>query len=568
MYMGVSMKTSSFIWLRHAAWFGAFTLAVSGPLVGQSKKTDSVDTVTIDTGKLRGSVVEDGVRAYLGIPFAAPPVGDLRWHEPMPAKPWTGVYDATQPKPTCAQLRGIFEPESTYAVGAQEDCLYLNVWTPPAAKRSDKLPVLVYIYGGGFSTGSINIPAYSGVPIARKGVLRVNLAYRVGIFGYFAHPELTRESAHNASGDWGSLDQIAGLKWVQRNIAAFGGDPANVTVVGQSAGSESIYQLQASPLAKGLFARINAWSGADLAPGGQIPRSLSEGEATGVRFQGMLHAASLAEMRAIPMEQVLAALAPPAGAPGGAGGPNAIQTRPIVDGYFLPDEPQKIFQAGRQADVPLYTSSTQLDLGSLMDFYKVKTVDDLQRLAATTFGDADGEFLKLFPAANDDEARKMALIVTGDTGFGVANRDWARDQAHYGKAPVWMAQWAHTPPPNSGAPAGAFGRGPAHASDIPYWLGTLSYNHQKSWTDLDDQLSAKMEDTLVAFAKTGDPNTHDVTVPRYDPAQEQRVVFGDSVSTDKLNTAQIEFLRAHAPKRGAPPVAPASVPANAGVAPR
>lgn len=564
------MKISALYLPGRAALLVAFTLAVSGPLVAQAGKADSADTIKIDTGMLKGSVVEDGVHAYLGVPFAAPPVGDLRWHETMPVKPWTGVYDATQTKPTCAQQRGIFEPESTYAIGAQEDCLYLNIWTPPAARRGDKLPVLVYIYGGGFSTGSINIPAYSGVPIAGKGVVRVNLAYRVGIFGYFAHPDLTRESGHNASGDWGSLDQIAGLKWVQRNIAAFGGDPANVTVVGQSAGSESIYQLQASPLAKGLFARINAWSGADMAPGGQIPRTLSEGEATGVRFQGMLHAASLAEMRAVPMEQVLAAIAPPADAPRGTPNPNAIPTRPIIDGYFLPEAPQKIFQEGRQADVPLYTSSTQLDLGSMMDFYKVKTVDDLKQLATTTFGDAAPEFLKLFPATNDDEARAMALIVTGDSGFGVVNRDWAHDQAQYGKAPVWLAQWAHTPPPNGNSPAGAFGRGPAHASDIPYWLGTLSYNHQKAWTDVDFNLSAKMEDTLVAFAKTGDPNTKSVSVPRYDPAHEQRVVFGDTVSLEKLNTAQIEFLRAHAPKRGAPPAAPpaapATVPANSGAA--
>jgi para-nitrobenzyl esterase len=162
-YLGVSMKTSSLNLLRQAVLLGAFTLAVSGPLAGQSTKAGSADTITIDTGKLSGSVVEDGVHAYLGIPFAAPPVGDLRWHEPMPAKPWTGVYDATQTKPTCAQVRGISGPESLAAIGAQEDCLYVNVWTPPTAKRGDKLPVLVFIYGGGFSTGSINIPAYSGV---------------------------------------------------------------------------------------------------------------------------------------------------------------------------------------------------------------------------------------------------------------------------------------------------------------------------------------------------------------------------------------------------------------------
>src|SRR5258706_12695640 len=231
----------------------------------QGKSPIPGDPVVIDTGKIAGTVLDSGVHAYLAIPFAAPPVGDLRWHAPVPVKPWTGIYDASVQRPGCAQRT---PPNGPDAEHYSEDCLYLNVWTPPTARAGARLPVVVFIYGGGFGGGSANIPTYSGAQLAEKGVIRVNLAYRVGIFGYFALPELSKESGHGASGDWGSLDQVAGLQWIQRNITAFGGDPANVTLMGHSAGSESVYQLQASPLARGLFAKVSGWSGADLAPGG------------------------------------------------------------------------------------------------------------------------------------------------------------------------------------------------------------------------------------------------------------------------------------------------------------
>jgi para-nitrobenzyl esterase len=247
-------------------------------------------------------VLNSGIHAYFGIPLAAPPVGELRWHEPVPVKPWTGIYDASATKPACAQ-RGRGAGPGGASVNAEqysEDCLYLNVWAPPTTKAGAKLPVVVCIHGGGFTGGSPSSPQVSGAELAKKGVITVTLAYRLGIFGYFAHPECTKESGHNASGDWGSLDQVAGLKWVQRNIAAFGGDAGNVLVMGQSAGSESVFQLMVSPLARGLFAKISGWSGANLAPGGQVPRSLAEGEAIGLKVQQALSAKSLAEMRAAP----------------------------------------------------------------------------------------------------------------------------------------------------------------------------------------------------------------------------------------------------------------------------
>jgi para-nitrobenzyl esterase len=509
------------------------------------------DPLVISTGKVAGTVLPNGVRAYFGLPFAAPPVGALRWHEPVAVSPWGDVYDASTPKPGCAQ-RGPARPAEA-AEKYSEDCLYLNVWAPPGAKPGAKLPVVVFIHGGGFSGGSPSVPSYSGAELARKGVVSVNLAYRLGIFGYFALPELTRESGRNASGDWGSLDQIAGLRWIQRNIAAFGGNPANVTVMGHSAGSESVYQLQASPLAHGLFAKVSGWSGADLAPGGQVPRTLAEGEATGLRVQQLLQAQDVQALRSVPWEQILTALNPQAG----PGGP--IPTRPIVEGYFLPDAPDRIFKAGKQNDVPLYASSTREDLGSAMPFYQnVHTVAELHGAASAAFGDATEEFLKLFPAADDAQARAAALIVSGNTGFGVSNRDWARDQVATGKQPAYLVQWEHVAPPDrSGRPAPAmFDGGPSHGSDIPYWLGTYVYNTNRSWSDWDRQLSNDIQDTLIAFARTGNPNTGAVKVPRYDPKNEQHAVFGDTIYVEPMSTAQIEFLRTHAPQRsrgGAPP---------------
>jgi len=505
------------------------------------------DPIAIASGKVAGTVLENGVHAYLGIPFAAPPVGALRWHEPAAVKPWAGVYDASAPKPACAQRGPANRPAGEAAEKYSEDCLYLNVWTPPTAKRGARLPVVVFIHGGGFSGGSPSYPAYSGAELAKKGVVTVNLAYRLGVLGYFALPELTRESGHNASGDWGSLDQIAALKWIAHNIAAFGGNPANVTVMGHSAGSESVYQLQASPLARGLFAKVSGWSGADLAPGGQVPRTLAEGEAMGLKIEELTQTKSLAALRELPWQQILTTLNPQAG----MGGP--LQTRPIVDGYFLPDAPDRIFKAGKQNDVPLYASSTREDLGSAMTFY-----DRLHAAATAAFGEAADEFLTLFPAATDEQARAVALTVSGDTGFGIANRDWARDQASTGKQPVFLVQWEHVPPPDrSGRPAPAmFDRGPSHGSDIPYWLGTYVYNHNRAYDDWDRELSNQMQDTLIAFARSNNPSTSAVKVPRYDPRDEQRTVFGDTIYIERLNTAQLEFLRAHAPKRSRGGAAP------------
>ncbi len=484
------------------------------------------DPVSIDSGKVAGTVLESGVHAYLGIPFAAPPVGEWRWRAPQPVKPWNGIFNADSVRLSCAgAAQGNPEPMG-------EDCLNLNVWAPTTAKTGVKLPVVVWIHGGGFRGGSPNIAMYSGVPFANKGLNYVGISYRLGVLGFLAHPELTTEAGQSAPGNWGMLDQIAALKWIQRNIAVFGGDPTNVTLIGESAGSESIHLLQASPLAKGLFARVSGWSGAITPPGNQMVPTLSEAETQGLKFQAALRVNSLAELRALPWDRLIAAVG------------DLRVRRPVLDGYFLPQLPMDIFKAGKQNDVPIYVSSTAKDKGGSDEFYEVKTLMDLQVLAKQAFADQADEFFKLFPASNDAEAVKQAQVVVAGNGFGISNRDWARQQTLSGKQPAYLAQFARVSPYPPGA-TGRFTIGAAHSTDIVYWLGTQDSQPTFRWTAWDRELSANMMDTLIAFAKTGNPATDAAKVPRYDPRNEQRIVYGDKIWIEKLDTAQLEFLRAH-----------------------
>jgi para-nitrobenzyl esterase len=526
--MKAKVKTSRCTWLGilgcTLAWINA-----SGALVGQTLA--ATDPISTDSGKVAGIVLASGIHAFYGIPYAAPPVGELRWHAPMPAKPWTDVLNVGAARPGCAQRGG---GNNTNPAQYSEDCLFVNVWTPPAGKPGAKLPVMVWIHGGGFQGGSPNIAGYSGEPMAAKGIVFVGVAYRLGVLGFMALPELTRESGHNASGNWAMMDQVAALKWVQRNIASFGGDPANVTIIGESAGSESVQLLQTVPMACGLFARISGWSGAILPPGNQYVPTLSQAEAEGLKLEKALHVNSLAEMRQLPWDKVVAA----------TGNMASYIRRPDIDGYVVPRLPIDAYKTGTQCDVPLYVSSTANDKGGSQEFYYTKTLYDLQTLAKNAFADQADEFFKLFPASTGDEAIQQAQRVVGGNGFGIANRDWARAQGMNGKQPAYLAQFARvTPwPPDA---VGVFATGAAHASDIVYWLGNQSTRANIQWTAWDHELSQKMMDTLIAFATTGNPNTAEVKIPRYDPGNEQRVVYGDKIWIEKLNTAQLEFLRAH-----------------------
>jgi para-nitrobenzyl esterase len=372
------------------------------------------DAVKTEAGLVSGTRSSDGkIAIYKGIPFAAPPVGDLRWKAPQPVKPWTGVRKAEQFGPS--PMQGTPAPFSMWSAEflipkepISEDCLYLNVWSASPSSK-EKKPVLVWIYGGGFNSGGSAVPIYDGEAMARKGIVFVSINYRVGPFGFFAHPALTKESPHNASGNYGLMDQIAGLQWVQKNIAAFGGDPANVTIAGQSAGSMSVNCLVASPLAKGLFTKAIAQSGASLA---RPNPPLEQAEKDGLRMAQSMQATSLEELRRVPAEELLK---------------KAQGTRgPIVDGYVLPASIRDIFAAGKQNDITLLTGWNQ-DEGLL--FGPIKNAADFRKQAEQQYGADAATFLKYFPATNDTEAAASQLYLSRDMIFGAQNYAWANTQA-------------------------------------------------------------------------------------------------------------------------------------------
>jgi len=456
------------------------------------------DPVVLDSGKLAGKVLASGVRAYLGVPFAAPPVRDLRWRDPQPVTAWQGIYNADRPAPECIQpLRGhsinhYFGEEAT-----SEDCLYLNVWAPPGpAPTGMPYPVVVWIYGGAYAVGSANIPLYGGEAMAAKGVVYVGISYRVGALGFLAHPDLTAESPHHSSGNYGLLDQVAALRWVKRNIGAFGGDPANVTIMGQSAGSMSVALLQVDPLAKGLFQRAVGLSGA---PFGEMmpPRPLATAEHSGETFQTTLKASSLAALRDLPADRFLASDLP--------------RPSPVLDGYVVPAPLEKVFAEHRQNDVPILIGFTA-DEG-FRSLGKVNSVADYRAAVHANFGDQADKVLAAYPVRTDTEAARAAIDIARDSTVGAQMNGWARAQAKEGKAPVFAYFFTRVHPYAEGihfsdhdpASVGAY-----HTGDVPYWLDTLDalnrIRHTRDWTEDDRALANHMSGAILAFAANGNPN--------------------------------------------------------------
>ena len=507
------------------------------------------DPVAIDTGKVAGTQVDSAVKAYLGIPFAAPPIRENRWRAPQPVKPWSGVLNADTARAECYQ--GLRAPSINHYFGdenAAEDCLYLNIWAPVGAKAGDKLPVVVWIYGGAFNVGSASSPIYSGAPLASKGVIYIAANYRLGLFGFLAHPELTAESGHNASGNWGFLDQVEALKWVQRNVAAFGGDPANVTLVGQSAGSMSINNLQASPLAKGLFHRVYGMSGATVegGAGGGVP--LAQAEAQGVKLQQAVKAASIADLRGYAPDR-LTALAQQA----------QVRAGPAIDGWYLPRSTSEIFATGQQSDVPVVTGWTANDIGTEVPIRGATTLVEYQAAAKAMYGDKAEALLKAYPAKTDAEARRQAQAVGTDSGFGVGARACVRAQSATGKQPAYLFLVSRVQPFTPGVKYTDFDQaraGAYHMGDVPYFLGTYEafnlFRTTRDWTAYDRELSNRMQDTIVAFAKTGSPSTAAVRWPAWTAKTEPLVVFGDDVTVGRINTAGADFL-ASTPRLPPPP---------------
>ncbi|WP_298394217.1 carboxylesterase family protein [Sphingobium sp.] len=484
--------------LRLCAALGA--LAIASAALAQGVERPTGDPVRTDAGLISGKTLQSGVRTWLGVPFAAPPVRDLRWRDPQPHSAWQGVWHADRPAAECIQpLRGrninhYFGEEAT-----SEDCLYLNIWAPETPPSSDKpYPVIAWIYGGGFNVGSASMANYAGEPLAARGVVYVAIAYRVGPLGFLAHPDLTKEGEGH-SGNYGLKDQIAALRWVQRNIAAFGGDPDNVTIAGQSAGSMSVSLLQASPAARGLFHRVVGMSGSAL---GELmaPVPLADAETEGVALQQALGAASIAAMRDMPADRLIALAAP-------------VKRRPIViDGQVVAEAPKASFAAGRQSDVPMMIGFTKDEY--FRSLGPIASVVDYEKAARTAFPRTTKQISQAYPARTAEEARRAARDVERDSTLGLQMAEWAKAQSVKGKAPVYGYFFTRTHPYRPGvtfadhdpATVGAY-----HTADVPYWLGTLDslnlFRTTRDWTETDRALSADMMDRLIAFARNGRPGS-------------------------------------------------------------
>ena len=485
------------------------------------------DPVKTTTGALSGIAGAGGVTAYLGIPYAAPPVGERRWRPPQAAQKWEGIRKADRFGTSCMQAQpGSLLPwtEEFMTHGpVGEDCLFLNVWTTGSGS-SARLPVMFWIYGGGFRAGSSSVAVYDGAELAKKGVIVVSVNYRVGLLGFLAHPELTKESEHHSSGNYGLLDQIAALQWVQKNIAAFGGDPKQVTIFGQSAGAISVAVLMRSPLAKGLFVRAIAQSGPGLlgrnALGGT--NTASDREAAGVKYAESKGAHSLAELRALPAAEFFVQ-----SAAGGAPTPMS----PFNDGWVLTDtEPTE--------QVPLMVGFVADDIGiGGAGLSPAKpSVANFQGEAQRLYSSQADAFLKLYPVNADAEVTAVQKSAGRDRAR-VTMDLWAAGQEKASKR-IYTYYFDRVMPWPAHPEFGAF-----HTSEVPYVFKTIG-RVDRPWEPVDQELSETVSSYWANFAKTGDPNGPGLPPwPAYTPSSHTTMQLGSQVgSMSVADAAKLEFF--------------------------
>ena len=480
------------------------------------------------SGKVEG-LVHEGINVFKGIPFAEPPVGPLRWKAPVPIAAWSGTkkciaYGASpvqnDPVPFMCWSKEFLIPKEPIS----EDCLYLNVWTKSTSTNSKK-PVLVYIYGGGFRSGGSACPIYDGEAIAKKDLVFVSFNYRVGVFGFLSHPELSKETPYNTSGNYALLDMIAALKWVQQNIASFGGDPTKVTIAGQSAGAFAVNFLCASPLAKGLFTRAIAQSGGSVLPSAIRPSiKLQEAEAIGVDFAKKFNCNSIAELRAKSAKEIQAM--------------NGGLSAPFEDGYVLPTSIYTIYKNGNQNDVDLMLGWNEDDkiMGKPLSAVEYKAQINKR------FGEKSNRVLTHYPADNDEQASKSQGDMSRDESFGVQGFAWANMQHTSGKHPVYVYNFNRKLPYYS--PETNFGA--FHSGEIVYAFNNL-HTLDRPWEKIDHQLAETMSDYWVNFVKTGNPNGASlVNWPTYDTNKRDVMILDKKTESTSLPTRdQLKFLEEH-----------------------
>ena len=486
------------------------------------------DSLTVKTaqGTVHGKVVNEGkARAFLGIPFAAPPVGDLRWKAPQPPAHWSGVRDATNFAARCAQWP-IWADYIFQDAGPSEDCLYLDVYTTAAASPAHLLPVMVWIHGGAYVAGGSSEPRYSNSRLVDRGVVLVNINYRMGLFGFLASEDLRREGG-GAAGNYGLMDMVAALRWVRANIAEFGGDPNNVTIFGESAGSFAVSTLMATPQARGLFQKAMGESGA---PFGSVlgvdpvevraPRDQAWVESLGVK--------NLAELRALSMDALIDA----------AKKKGAVGFSPVIDGRLLTEAVPTIYAAGKQAHVPLLAGWNRDERTGTLS--KGMTAEKWKAFATEHYGTHADEFLALYPGKTDAEAVASADAYTTDEFLGIGTWQWIEAQTKTGEAPVYRYHFELPAPPSEMHPEGKYAW---HSDDLEYVFGTLDVRRGSVWRPEDRKLTEEMMDYWTNFARKGDPNGPGLPEwPRYDKTGAVMHLDRETHASPDTTRARYEFL--------------------------
>lgn len=507
--------------------------------------------VTTANGIIEGEFdIKTNIQSFKGIPFAQPPVGNLRWKAPQPVTNWTGVKQTKKFGPRAVQSN-IFGDMGFRSDGLSEDCLYLNVWSP--AKSSDeKLPVLVYFYGGGFAAGDGSEYRYDGENMAKKGIVTLTVNYRLGIFGFFSHPELTKESPNHASGNYGFLDQNAALKWVQANIAKFGGDPKRVTIAGESAGSISVSAQMASPLSKNLIAGAIGESGASIYPT-LAPIPLAEAEKTGLEFGQKIGAKTLKDLRAMSTLELYQK----------SSGTSMGVFKSTIDGYFMPKSLPEIFESKQQAMVPLLLGWNSEEMTYLaLTMGKSLTNESYAAKIKELYGEKAEEVLKLYPSGTPEVTEQSATDLAGDRFIAYSTWKWFDLHRKNSSQNVYRYYFSKPRPEmrdkdleaglaggvikkDKNAPKAPKPKGAVHSAEIEYAMGNLATNIDYAWTEDDYKVSETMMNYFANFIKSGNPNGEKLPVwpmAKDEKSPEIMVIDIESKATKAKNDARYLFL--------------------------